>query len=347
MLFHKTQDLDTVLQQVIGIFNYIAARNEAFKRKVPAKRPQYVKTRWDSACNVLEFLIANKDDVESFLIEASDSEQRVYESKLDKNRIRASQGKEIKQISEPDLPEITSIPITWFKAFDVLDVIRKFTSHVEKDLAMQQDVYLQAMDVENKLTALEVMGNEFAKPLREAFEYKFMNTADLLLSELAYRFTPIGFCDYKRTIYASMSSANRNEAENAVQHHTALQNRFTDLCEHVFGITNDEERAENGFPLLFDWFFENVECNAGETTISLWRRVRYMRVIISSKRYSMLKFWQIGISLVTMPASEAICERCFSQVRRLTNDWNKNTSVDLFEALATIRLATHFLEQYP
>lgn len=203
------------------------------------------------------------------------------------------------------------------------------------------------MDVENKLTALEVMGNEFAKPLREAFEFKFMNTADLLLSELAYRFTPIGFCDYKRTIYASMSSANRNEAENAVQHHTALQNRFTDLCEHVFGITNDDERAENGFPLLFDWFFENIECNAGETTVSLWRRVRYMRVIISSKRYSMLKFWQIGISLVTMPASEAICERCFSQVRRLTNDWNKNTSVDLFEALATIRLATHFLEQYP
>lgn len=141
-----------------------------------------------------------------------------------------------------------------------------------------------------------------------------------------------------------------NAKQNADKHYDALATRFIALCGEVFEITTDQQRAMFGFPALFHWWLESAPVDPGESTESLWMRMKGRSVVIPGYRFGapvpLLNLWKIAVALTTLPASESICERCFSQIKHLASDLNSSMKPELFEALATIKMASYYMNKY-
>jgi hypothetical protein len=342
--------IDQILGNAISLSLYIDKRDTSFRDYLNIKRPHFIATRWNSACNVLEFMVDNREAIEKFLQQCIASEDSAYRKRLTRNKERVAKGKQPKPVIEPSYPPIVVIPIDWFHLLEALKIIRSFTLRIEGDIVLQQDVFVEARNVRFTLTALEVSGNMYASTLRTAFEERFMKTADILISELAWRFTPAGVLEWRNTFSLEMNGSDEEAKKRADEHYENLSNRFVDLCEHTFDISTDAQKASYGFPALFHWWMECAPIDPGESTSSLWRKMRSKRVVIpgfhSGCPVSLSNLWKIGVALTTLPASEAICERCFSQIKHLASDLNTSMKPELFESLATIKMASYYFNKY-
>ena len=168
-----------------------------------------------------------------------------------------------------------------------------------------------------------------------------MSTADIIISELAWRFTPEGLIEWRNAIAPDMLSADMQVNERAHDHYNRLSEILVDFCEEVFSISNDQQRAYYAFPALFEWWLSDAPFNNGNSTRSLWKIMRFKRIQIpgfqNGRRIPLCNLWRVVVALTTLPVSESICERCFSQVKRLTSDLNRNMKPELFESLSTIK----------
>ena len=52
------------------------------------------------------------------------------------------------------------------------------------------------------------------------------------------------------------------------------------------------------------------------------------------------------MAMTSLPASEFICEQCISQVKHIVTDLNHNMKPELFESLATIKMACYYFNKY-
>ena len=342
--------IDKILNDCIQLSFYIDRRDKTFHEFLDAKCPDFIATRWNSACNVLEFMIENCDKINQFLGACIAAEDNEYQELIEKNQRRIDKGKPPTEVSPPAYPPIEFIPITWPQLLESLKIVRSFTTRIEGDISLQQQVFIEARNVSTSLTALEVAGNPFAGILRDAFEHRFMTTADILISELAWRFTPEGVIEWRGTFAIDMISVDREANERAHKHYNELCERFVSLCESVFAITTDEQKAFYAFPALFEWWLSEANVNSGESTRSLWRAMKYKSIQIpgfqNGRAIPLNNLWRIAIALTTLPASESICERCFSQIKHLANDLNHRMASDMFESLATVKMATYFMNKY-
>ena len=66
----------------------------------------------------------------------------------------------------------------------------------------------------------------------------------------------------------------------------------------------------------------------------------------SGRPTSLKPFAEIALIIVTMPCTEAVCERAFSQMKTLLTDLNGNLSTEMFIAEATIKLAMKYKRKY-
>ena len=49
---------------------------------------------------------------------------------------------------------------------------------------------------------------------------------------------------------------------------------------------------------------------------------------------------------MSLPATEAMCERCFSQIKAILTDFNRSMKKDLFTALGTIKMCICYDKNY-
>ena len=343
-------NIDTILSNCISLSMYIDRRDKTFRQCLDVQRPSFIATRWNSACSVLEFMVNNHEQIDRFINDCIEAEDAAYQRRIANNAKRVANGEEPKPICDPSYPPVPAIPIEWSHLFEALKIIRTFTTRIEGDISLQQEVFIEARNVNFALTALEITGNPFAATLLNAFESRFMTTTDILIAELAWRSTPDGVIEWRNTFETERRGDNLNAKQNANEHYDALATRFIELCEEVFEITTDKQRAEFGFPALFHWWLESAPVDPGESTESLWKRMKERSVVIpgyrSSAPVSLLNLWKIAVALTTLPASESICERCFSQIKHLASDLNSSMKPELFEALATVKMASYYMNKY-
>lgn len=57
-------------------------------------------------------------------------------------------------------------------------------------------------------------------------------------------------------------------------------------------------------------------------------------------------FTFISLAIISLPASEAACERCFSQIKTILNEFNISMKEDLFTSLATIKICMRYKRNY-
>ena len=153
----------------------------------------------------------------------------------------------------PSHQPVFPVPDEWTQLYDLLQVIRTFTLRIEEDLVLQQIVFIEARNIFSSLEELHSKGNLFANQLKEAFEGRFVATADLLIAELAYRFTLEGLLEWRASYSANMDNGTEEEKVEATQHYNSLKERYISLCESVFNITTDSMRTYFGFEVLFNW----------------------------------------------------------------------------------------------
>ena len=127
------------------------------------------------------------------------------------------------------------------------------------------------------MTALEIQGNQFAAKLRDAFESCFTKSADLLIAELALMFTPACVIEWRNTFQLDMISNDIQRNERAHNHYQLLSERFIHFYNSIFSIENPEE-VFYVFPALFEWWLSDAKVNPGDSTKSLWKRMKFTNV---------------------------------------------------------------------
>ena len=336
-----------ILDDIISLLQYIMKRDKQFSQYVPKKVPYFIKTRWNSACDVLEFFIQNDEKTNSFLKDAIIAEERAFNIRNEKNQRRTEQHLPPLEPYHMSLPCVNEIPNEWYEVLDPLLIIRQFTQRIEGDVKMQMDVFLSARNATQQLNSLHDSGNQFAKSFLDAFEMRFSSTADLLLAEIAYRFTPEGVHEFRNTVGIALNSPDDEERLKAGNHYENLKHHFVMLAEEIFDIQNDEQRMKYKFPALYDWWLFDSDCYPGETFYSVWRNPnKYVKLQGNDSNISIKNLATIAMALLTLPASEAINERCFSQVKHLVTKYNRSIGSELFADVSTIKIASLFKEKY-
>ena len=79
---------------------------------------------------------------------------------------------------------------------------------------------------------------------------------------------------------------------------------------------------------------------------NLTRRTRIIGMVNQGRAIKCDVFATICLVILTCPASEAMVERAFSQIKAISTDFNKNMKPDLFLALSKIKLALRYKRKY-
>ncbi|KAK8847004.1 hypothetical protein M9Y10_019578 [Tritrichomonas musculus] len=122
---------------------------------------------------------------------------------------------------------------------------------------------------------------------------------------------------------------------------------FTSFCIASFGT----ELVDSSFLIAaFEYYLDQVVYEKRSST-RFWKSMVTCTFIehelIDDKPISFELQTKVALVFVTLPASEAIAERCFSALRRLLNDYNCSIGSDVFLTMSKIKLNSRYSRKYP
>ncbi len=232
---------------------------------------------------------------------------------------------------EPAAPPLAVIPPIWFEMLQPLYIIKTFTETVEGDLRMQYHVYKAYKEAINQLSLIE--DSDVATYFKTYLETRFSSTLDLRISHLSYVFTEEGLIDY------------RNDESSDKQELLDIFYEFT--CDAL-----SKEVVDNNFLVAsFEHYLDNIQRNQKRSSIKYWEYMEKFSFIEAElndgKPISFKLLSKIALIFISLPATEAVAERCFSALRRLINDYNKSIGIDLFIAMSNVKMSTRYSRKYP
>lgn len=96
---------------------------------------------------------------------------------------------------------------------------------------------------------------------------------------------------------------------------------------------------------------DRVEFGTGENPFNFWKYSAYesaeIEHINDGRPIPLDNFSHIALCLITLPASEAMIERAFSQVKAISTRYNKSMLIDLYLALSSIKIEIKYARKYP
>ena len=318
--------LNKFFDDVVKTLQWLKERKKEFSPLCHQKMPSYISTRWNTLYFCAKYLWSNKETIDQFLHEQSTIEQSQYEKEL----LLFQEKRRKVEPSKPIKPPIDAIPSNWHLFLEPLKIIAQFTDEIERDLALQQDVYTSVLEVYRKLEALDT---PVADSLLFFFKKRFSETADLSISKLAFYLTPDGIVQYRslpdqerRTLFAELKRTFMRLSEKL-----PIQNTLF-------------------FPAIFRYFMDNVEISSGDSPLYVYEELEHSSFLIpginKGNPVPFSTFAMFCRCLVSLPASEAMVERCFSQIKTLSSDFNKSMKSDLFIALASLKLFVRYRRRY-
>lgn len=327
--------LEEFYSNVVNLISFISMRSDDFKKLSPYKMPHFIDTRWNTLYNCSSFIFKNKSSIDEWLKEYITFEQKRFDTEQE-----LFNSKRKKYPPKPiEFPPINEVPEEWATYIEPLEVIAGFTNCIEGDLCLQQDVYISVLDAESKLESLAQNKNYVAETLYDKFHHRFTSTADLTLAHLAFLFTPTGLDDFR-------SLPNDREK---VRIRLTLKKKFLDISK----VLTQKKFTNNThfLPALFDYYLDRVEFGTGEYPFNFWKYSAYesaeIEHINDGRPIPLDNFSHIALCLITLPASEAMIERAFSQVKAISTRYNKSMLIDLYWALSSIKIAIKYARKYP
>lgn len=327
--------LQDFLNNVVDIIHYLMKISKEFKKYCPLKIPNFMSVRWNTLSTCARFILDNRSIIDNLLQTIALPEFKKFE----KNMELFQQKKINKEPERPNIPSIFEIPIEWETYTVPLEVLAEFTEHIEGDIVLQQEVLIHKIIMESQLEQMATEGkNAIADQLLEVFRRRFKQTADITVSELAYIFTPNGLNQFRML----------NDNKDKHQKRKILKKTFLDITKEA-----TEKNPTPDFtylPALFDYYLDSFKYNEGENPTAFWKSQIEEEVIIphvnESKPIPLNAFATTILCIISLPASEAMCERAFSALKSIISDLNTSMKPDLYHALATIKLALRYQRKY-
>lgn len=326
--------LEKFFADITSLLHWIGKRVDNFKKVCPLKIPRYIATRWNTLASCGQFIIDNHEKIDAFISSRLEIEAAEYQTALE----QFNKGIRKTEPDEPILPPVITVPSIWAKHVAALNVIATFTDSIEGDLQLQQQVYVSVIETESSLQRMQSEGNEVAKALLTAFRTRFITTADLTLAQLAYIFTPNG-------LNAHQALPN-SIAKRTTQ--SKLKKKFLSIAASL----NLHAMGPEGIflPAIFDNFIKFACIDDGEDPYVYWEQKIDESITLpqvnGGNPISLSIFSTIALIMISLPASEAMVERAFSQLKAISTDFNKSMETDLFLSLSTIKLCTRYKNKY-
>ena len=326
--------LEQFFKDITSLLYWINKRCEEFKAVCSLKIPQYVATRWNTLASCGVFIINNKETINDFISRRTEEERVSYQR--DKELFDA--GRKRTAPVEPVPPPVEAVPECWNEYVDALKVIATFTDMIEGDLQLQQQVYTSVISTEAQLENMGLHGNVVASKLLVAFRNRFKATADIELAHLAFTFTPDGL------------QAFQTLPEGFEKRTTAktLKKKFLEIASNL----NVSAIGPSAvfLPAIFDNYLKYASIGEGEDPFIYWEERCDETIVIpqvnNGQSIKLTVFSTIALILISLPASEAMVERAFSQMKAISTDFNKCIAKDLFLALSTIKLCVRIKRKY-
>ena len=326
--------LENYFNNVTSLLKWIEKRCDDFKKICSLKIPKYVATRWNTLASCGTFIEENREEIHAFIEERVDVEKHEYERAV----IDYKNGKKKNEPEPPTPPPVFKVPEKWRNYTEALNVIVEFTDRIEGDLVLLQELFLAHIEVESKLEKMASNQNIIASHLLAAFRQRFCTTGDLTLAELAYVFTPEGHASF-RALPEDQSKRNKKK-------------KLKEKLLETTNILNIDAIGPGGKYLAA--LFENYLCfwnvNEGDDPYGFWidrldESIR-IRQVNANHPIPLNVFATTALILISLPASESMVERAFSQIKTIASDYNKSMKNDLFISLATIKLCFRYRNKY-
>ena len=321
--------LSQFFNDVTQTLEWLKKRKQFFNLKCPRKIPTFVSTRWNTLFSCVSYLLENKEPIDSFLQEYTAFENDEYNKKV--QQFNTSQRAHTSTPPTPPTPPpVMSIPDEWVPFHQALKVIAEFTDQIEGDLVLQQQVYVA---VNEALRTLEELDTPVSEALHHFFQQRFQETADLSLAKLAYYLTPVGIVQYR-------ALPSREKA-----------NLFRQLKPKFMEVSSTLSKMETlYFPSQLRFMLESYQVEEGDSPFYVYRDLSHESIIIwginANKAIHFRSFALVCLAIVSLPASEAMVERAFSQIKSIASDFNKSMKSDLFIALSTLKLTIRYKRRY-
>jgi hypothetical protein len=322
----------TFVSTVTELIAWIHKRDECFAKICPCKVPKMIMTRWNTLCSCVKFLINKREEVAAFVQATVESEDLEYNAENES----FENGNRQKKPQRPEIPPIQSIPDFWNEYLDPLMVIKNFTDRVEGDLKMQQDLFKAFCAAETALSTMSESGNCVAQILLEALKQRFYKTANILTAQLAWVFTPEG-----------LATIRALSEEDFWDQYEILKQHLRNLAKEVM---NEEDLGKAFIGAIFDHYVRSRKFGMDENPFSYWRNLLYAKIKIfgsnDDQPIPLRPFVQMVLSIINLPATEAMNERCFSQRKRIVSQFNHKMVDITLVALSTIKLSARFQRKY-
>jgi hypothetical protein len=322
-----------MIQSIKGLMSWLESYHQKFKEEVKKKMPHMLSTRWNTLCDCLKFLLEHKAEIDAFIVPRYDAEMALHQKAVDAQK--KNPNKPVPE--EIQLPPEKTIPDDWIPYLETLTVFQVFTDRIEGDLFFQQHLFLAFRKAMQTFEDLIKSGNPTAVGMKFAFETRFYKTADILLSQLSYTFTPQGLAEVR-------SLALDGRSTTALH----LKQRYQSFVLEVLG-KEDFEKSFSG--ALFNYYINILTFTVDESPSYFWKSLMFQSVVISdcndNKPITLRSFCRLALSLITLPASEAMTERCFSTIKCIESHKNQSIKQDLYFALATIKIALRYKRKNP
>ena len=199
----------------------------------------------------------------------------------------------------PKSPEFTEIPEEWCVYLKSLAPLGEFVVQTERSQTRLCEVFDLLIDLKKKWDAL---ANPISKRLAEMLSARFEKTANGILTQVAYLFTPKGLV-YFRSIFSVLDveeSLDEHDYQRRLHLRDDLMREFGSVYSY-FGFAMPHIRV----PPLFHQFLKYYELTAEPMSVPL-ERLQIQTLDMQGQRIPWNDFCLVAERLLELPASESV-----------------------------------------
>ena len=227
-------------------------------------------------------------------------------------------------------PDFVEIPREWHKFLGALAHLGQFIVSIQGDATRLCQVFDHLLQLKVKWAE---NGDDISTTLSRLLARRFDSTADGLLAQVAYLFTPKGLT-YFRKIFSEMGEDQEIDANFTRRFNLrdALMRKFLDIYRY-FGFMHADSRV----PPLFHRFLQYYELTTEPMKVQL-DRLRQLNLTNQDMLIPWCDFCLTAQRLLELPASESVAERVISHMGILFPASRFSAKADLVDAQITVRM---------
>ncbi|KAK8836057.1 hypothetical protein M9Y10_040117 [Tritrichomonas musculus] len=223
----------------------------------------------------------------------------------------------------------------------ILEPINIFTCKVESNFATVGDSFKELLKLKEAISNIKNSKNQLHKIVLKKISDRFEDTCDSDVAELAYILTDEGRQWWNQKAKKSNLIIRKlTDLQNIDEHEQKYLTDFLDEKERIkkkIENLSDSLKLNRYNAVCAFYAFLNIDSSMYENPIQYWKDQTGSVWIYDKKPIAVLDSSRIAIRILTLPCSEALCERMFSQLKYVHNARRNCLKEDILDSIINIR----------